>query len=135
MDESPGLENAQSTSLLWYCSRCTKLILPPGAAGVVVDDGGRFCEACAPFEIQASTVIARMPASKPSTPPTRSVSVRAGAFAASAAPQTATGSKTIWLVGSAAAIGLALLGIFHFTSHPPAKIAEPKRQPLPEAPV
>ncbi|HYG76608.1 MAG TPA: LamG-like jellyroll fold domain-containing protein [Planctomycetota bacterium] len=31
----------------WYCEKCTKLIHPPGSAGVVVDDK-HFCPGCAP---------------------------------------------------------------------------------------
>lgn len=35
--------------LLWYCSRCTKLIHPPGEKGAELN-GRRFCAECAPFE-------------------------------------------------------------------------------------
>lgn len=37
--------------LLYYCSRCTKLIHPPGGEGTHVE-GKRFCLECAPYETQ-----------------------------------------------------------------------------------
>jgi hypothetical protein len=42
MDNAP---NTQSGGL-WYCARCTKLIHPPGSAGVV-EKGEHYCPACA----------------------------------------------------------------------------------------
>lgn len=56
MDNASPSPNAQSG--LWYCARCSKLIHPPGSAGIVVNDE-HFCTACAeaakPQVAEAST--------------------------------------------------------------------------------
>ncbi len=49
----PSLPRASAAPMLrlWYCQRCTHLLLPPGMTGTIAEDGQRYCATCAPFEV------------------------------------------------------------------------------------
>ncbi|HEY3319994.1 MAG TPA: hypothetical protein VGP72_05990 [Planctomycetota bacterium] len=42
---------------LWYCCQCTRMISPPGAAGVIGPGGEHYCAACAPAKGKSASVI------------------------------------------------------------------------------
>jgi|GEM_PF-5506987 len=65
MNESdPNLPALKPKRLLWFCAKCTCMIRPPGAEGMIGSDGQHFCSACAPGDSSIGPAIEALPAAK-----------------------------------------------------------------------
>ena len=93
---------------LWYCQRCTTLILPPGAVGIKSEEGQRYCASCAPFEVKdapATSLITVVPGRFSDYVPERVGAAASSRFNTNSSTIKGGGSKpapatqTRWIVG------------------------------------
>jgi len=125
----PTTESGPAMVRLWYCQRCTTLILPPGERGKMAEDGQHYCTTCAPFEVQMPPSTAVFDSIGPNRTFTDMVPETAGAaasrFNSRSQNSAATGKKSsrLWIgVGLAATAALLFVGIkLMRPSAPPAK--------------
>ncbi|HLX62716.1 MAG TPA: hypothetical protein VKX17_15675 [Planctomycetota bacterium] len=126
---NPASDPAPASGEFWYCSHCSKMILPPGTCGMVAGDGEHYCSHCAPFEITPSC------ATPIDSPFGHKLVWRSRPKAPPPPPVLTNTSRKFWIGGAAGILTGALVAAFcfNFTGAKKPDEARPAAEPRTES--